>query len=82
MSNWYVLQVSGRQMVEPAGGSRLQLISRLFVDIKLYVETLLATEMDTQVSPSCTVYDLVQVRVGGAGTDVALMAYAVGVVYV
>jgi len=74
ISSWYVLHVLGRQSVDPVGGSRLQLMSRPFAFTRPYVETLLPREIDTQVSPSCTIYGLAHVTVGGSGADVTLTA--------
>lgn len=50
ISNWYVVQVLGRQSDWPTTGKESPLISRAFFVISPYVETLFAPEMDTQVS--------------------------------
>lgn len=55
ISNWYVLQVDDRHKDFPSY-IELQSTSRAFCEISLYVDTLLAPEMVTQVSSVSTVY--------------------------
>jgi hypothetical protein len=66
-------------MTDPAGGSKLQLISNPFAVMIPYVDTFIATEMETHESFSCTVYECAHgSRIGYSGS-VALSAYGAGV---
>jgi hypothetical protein len=66
-------------MKDPAGGSNLHSISNPFISMIPYVDTFIATEMETHESFSCTMYGRAHgVRVGDS-ILFALSAYGAGV---